>query len=657
MFNAKTAELIAQEGEGLADESAPVFEKRLGKFGNERTQFSENSLGLRASAVSLRLWSTGIFLDVLSLPAVAQILKDVETQAVELLMELRILRDLSVAKTNQHATGPDFASELVSGHNHRVREDRSKRFGKNLVGLFNQLLGAKRARKSVKTAEALGLPSRPRKRPAKHGESWSPIPHSSSEEALSPGGRYRRYPIVSLGIRQDCHSLYCILRQSVTNICECLILIVAAVELERSTLPYFVMFLKAFKALCTSPHCDFTWSLFLDQLGLVPGGNDNDASVGETPPQSAFVVESGDRSNISPRPHSASDGREARKGLAVRDSIYPNLPTDLSTKCGVMVLLKELGLVQVDFQQGSARALAAEPLVLEVPVQFEFLAAVRLPQGATWLSTGRGHTGLERLALLAPGKSGLRPAPCAVEPISWAKAGLFKFRRFGKASEYVVQPNWGHRCVLAIGEVEILVVVAGGKGKGKKGKGKSFEPEGPPDEIEETLGCSLELSGLRSRSKLREVCKCTNERVPHFNARLFLENKDVFGPINAFYFSVKLGATWPPTGLDLCEGMQAGSFKTGKKFYIDTMKLLPLSRFLPQPPGGGKGGKGKGGKGKKGFESLELLLMRSAMLWTKAVGAEEVAVEDVVDEAGAAEPGAALSDNMETSLIAAGSEA
>ena len=185
----------------------------------------------------------------------------------------------------------------------QASQDRSKRFGKNLVGLFNQLLGAKRARKSVKTAEALGLPSRPRKRPAKHGESWSPIPHSSSEEALSPGGRYRRYPIVSLGIRQDCHSLYCILRQSVTNICECLILIVAAVELERSTLPYFVMFLKAFKALCTSPHCDFTWSLFLDQLGLVPGGNDNDASVGETPPQSAFVVESGDRSNISPRAH------------------------------------------------------------------------------------------------------------------------------------------------------------------------------------------------------------------------------------------------------------------------------------------------------------------------------------------------------------------
>ena len=29
---------------------------------------------------------------------------------VESLMELRILRDLSVAKTNQHATSPDFVS-------------------------------------------------------------------------------------------------------------------------------------------------------------------------------------------------------------------------------------------------------------------------------------------------------------------------------------------------------------------------------------------------------------------------------------------------------------------------------------------------------------------------------------------------------------------
>eukprot|EP00931_Biecheleriopsis_adriatica_P043096 TRINITY_DN2462_c1_g1_i3.p1 TRINITY_DN2462_c1_g1~~TRINITY_DN2462_c1_g1_i3.p1 ORF type:complete len:176 (-),score=58.23 TRINITY_DN2462_c1_g1_i3:106-633(-) len=126
-----------------------------------------------------------------------------------------------------------------------------------------------------------------------------------------------------------------------------------------------------------------------------------------------------------------------------------------------------------------------------------------------------------------------------------------------------------------------------GGGKGKKG-GKSYEPEGPPDEIEEVgealHACEDEL-----------VFKCTNERIPHFNARIFLENKEeigkideIFGPINSFYCSVKLS-----------EGIKADSFKPGKKFHIDTMKLLPLSRFLPNPPAaGGKGGKGKGGKGK-----------------------------------------------------------
>mmetsp|Transcript_75993 Transcript_75993/g.165798 ORF Transcript_75993/g.165798 Transcript_75993/m.165798 type:complete len:165 (-) Transcript_75993:399-893(-) len=132
-------------------------------------------------------------------------------------------------------------------------------------------------------------------------------------------------------------------------------------------------------------------------------------------------------------------------------------------------------------------------------------------------------------------------------------------------------------------------------GKGGKGKGKARppEPEGPPEEIEE-LGevmhpCEDEL-----------VVKCTNTRVPHFNARIFLENKeevgkldDVFGPINRFCFTLK------PS-----EGIKVGSFKKGKKLFIDSMKLLPMSRFLPNAPGGkgGKGGgKGKGkGKGKDG---------------------------------------------------------
>ncbi|RVE67695.1 hypothetical protein OJAV_G00105710 [Oryzias javanicus] len=79
------------------------------------------------------------------------------------------------------------------------------------------------------------------------------------------------------------------------------------------------------------------------------------------------------------------------------------------------------------------------------------------------------------------------------------------------------------------------------------------------------------------------VCKCTTEenKVPYFNAPVYLENKEqigkvdeIFGQLRDFYFSVKLS-----------ENMKASSFKKLQKFYIDPMKLLPLQRFLPRPPG------------------------------------------------------------------------
>ncbi|XP_066240767.1 H/ACA ribonucleoprotein complex subunit 1 isoform X2 [Saccopteryx leptura] len=96
------------------------------------------------------------------------------------------------------------------------------------------------------------------------------------------------------------------------------------------------------------------------------------------------------------------------------------------------------------------------------------------------------------------------------------------------------------------------------------------------------------------------VCKCTTDenKVPYFNAPVYLENKEqigkvdeIFGQLRDFYFSVKLS-----------ENMKASSFKKLQKFYIDPYKLLPLQRFLPRPPGekgpprgGGRGGRGGGG--------------------------------------------------------------
>ncbi|KAI4834666.1 H/ACA ribonucleoprotein complex subunit 1 [Plasmodium brasilianum] len=66
--------------------------------------------------------------------------------------------------------------------------------------------------------------------------------------------------------------------------------------------------------------------------------------------------------------------------------------------------------------------------------------------------------------------------------------------------------------------------------------------------------------------------------VPYFNGRIFLENKEeigkvdeILGPINDFFFSVKLK-----------EGILAKSFSSDTQFYIDQSQTLPLSRFLPQ---------------------------------------------------------------------------
>lgn len=69
------------------------------------------------------------------------------------------------------------------------------------------------------------------------------------------------------------------------------------------------------------------------------------------------------------------------------------------------------------------------------------------------------------------------------------------------------------------------------------------------------------------------------DKVPHFNAPIYLQNKsvigrvdEILGPINEVYFSVKMG-----------DGMVANSFKKGDKVYIGGDKLLPIERFLPKP--------------------------------------------------------------------------
>ncbi|KAK7757569.1 H/ACA snoRNP pseudouridylase subunit [Diatrype stigma] len=147
----------------------------------------------------------------------------------------------------------------------------------------------------------------------------------------------------------------------------------------------------------------------------------------------------------------------------------------------------------------------------------------------------------------------------------------------------------------------------GGRGGGGRGGGRGGFGQrdfGPPAEI-------LEIGRFLHACEGEMVCASTNPKVPQFNAQMFLENKtavgkidEVLGPINEVHFTIK------PS-----EGIQAGSFQPGDRFFIGSEKLMPLERFLPRPkpppgapkvrkpsrggPGGGfsRGGPIRGGGG------------------------------------------------------------
>jgi H/ACA ribonucleoprotein complex subunit 1 len=92
------------------------------------------------------------------------------------------------------------------------------------------------------------------------------------------------------------------------------------------------------------------------------------------------------------------------------------------------------------------------------------------------------------------------------------------------------------------------------------------------------------------------------DKIPKFNAPIFLENKvmigtvdEVFGPVNDVYFTVK------PK-----EGFNPASFKVGGKCFISPERLLNASMFEEPPPGAKpkgptptaeRGKRGRGGRG------------------------------------------------------------
>lgn len=134
-----------------------------------------------------------------------------------------------------------------------------------------------------------------------------------------------------------------------------------------------------------------------------------------------------------------------------------------------------------------------------------------------------------------------------------------------------------------------------GGSRGGFGGGNRYQDAQGSDEI-------MQLGSFMHASEGDMFCKSVNEKIPYFNAPVFLENKtqigkvdEILGPINEVFFTVKVQ-----------EGVVATSFKANDKVFIGSDKLLPIDRFLPKPKGakvkkpssaGGARGGSRGGFG------------------------------------------------------------
>jgi len=108
----------------------------------------------------------------------------------------------------------------------------------------------------------------------------------------------------------------------------------------------------------------------------------------------------------------------------------------------------------------------------------------------------------------------------------------------------------------------------GGYGGGGGGGGGYGRDDGPPAEV-------VELGVFMHTCEDELVCRSTHDKIPHFSAPIYLQNKnkigridEILGPINEVYFTVKLEP-----------GVKAASFEKEQKVYIGSDKLLPASRF------------------------------------------------------------------------------
>ncbi|VDK60402.1 unnamed protein product [Gongylonema pulchrum] len=111
--------------------------------------------------------------------------------------------------------------------------------------------------------------------------------------------------------------------------------------------------------------------------------------------------------------------------------------------------------------------------------------------------------------------------------------------------------------------------------------------------------CIAEVGYFTHKCENDIVCHNTSGKIPHFNARIFFDNKEQIGSVDEIFGGLKdNGFT-----VKLASGLKASSFEQDQVLYIDPNKLLPIERFLPN--GATRRGRGQTRGGGPGRESLQ----------------------------------------------------
>lgn len=136
----------------------------------------------------------------------------------------------------------------------------------------------------------------------------------------------------------------------------------------------------------------------------------------------------------------------------------------------------------------------------------------------------------------------------------------------------------------------------GGRGRGRfspgrggrgGGGGRFQRDEGPPAEI-------VEAGAVAHDVESELLCRWTlTDKVPYFNAGIFLQNKrkigrvdEILGKVSELLFTIKMDP-----------GVLSKSFQPNDLVFIGTDKLLPLVRFTDPNASRGRGGGGGRGRG------------------------------------------------------------